>query len=329
MLEYLQLKGSYYEIGKAFGKSRRADRLLYHTPDNERLEYAYACEDVVRTHAPDLLDELRGFSDGIGLEYQQILPTHILPVVSTGCNLFFVKGESTCTRLPIFVRHMDWIEDDLKFLNLLETKPVGKHSVLGFNLADLGCFDGLNETGLAVGTASIPFYIGKNGVGIRENLATRWSLDNFSTVEETAEYLKSIPHVQPIVYLIADKTGVSARVECTPIRVDAEISESNLRIVCNFFMLGSMKELDSMPKDDRAWTYYRRIMEWFTQSNNDVKLDDIKRICRSHNTGICEHLDNPPGGTIYSWFSELGTGIIHLAVGYPCKNDYQRYQFTR
>ena len=130
-MEYLKIKGSYYEIGKTFGSSRRADKSLYQTPDNERLEYAYACEDVVRTHAPDLLDELRGFSDGIGLEYERVLATHILPVASTGCNLFFVKGESTRNRLPIFVRHMDWIEDDLKFLNLLETKPVGKYSALG------------------------------------------------------------------------------------------------------------------------------------------------------------------------------------------------------
>jgi len=220
---------------------------------------------------------------------------------------------------------MDWIEDDLRVLNMLETKPVGKHNVLGFNFADIGCFDGFNETGLAIGTASIPFYIGQNGVGIRENLATRFSLDNFSTVEETVNYLKSIPHAQPIVYLIADRTGISARVECTPIKADADISNDNLRVVCNFFILDSMKELDSMPKADRAWTYYDRIWKWFSQSNHDITLEDIKRICRSHEAGICEHLDDPPGGTIYSWFSELGTNIIHLAVGYPCRNDYRQY----
>jgi len=294
-------------------------------PDTERLEYMYACETELRKHTPDLLEEIRGFSDGIGLEYHQVLATHILPMTSEGCNLFFVRGESTQNRLPIFVRHMDWIEDDLRFLNMLETKPVGRHSVLGLNFADIGCFDGLNDTGLAIGTASIPFYVGTNGVGIRENIATRWSLDNFSTVEEAVNYLESIPHAQPIVYLIADKTGTSARVECTPIKVDGEISDDELRIVCNFFILGTMKELDSMPKDDRAWSYYSRIMKWFSQSGNDITLDDIKRICRSHEVGICEHLNDPSGGTIYSWFSELGTGMMHLAVGYPCKNDYRQF----
>jgi hypothetical protein len=86
-----------------------------------------------------------------------------------------------------------------------------------------------------------------------------------------------------------------------------------------------MKELDSMPKDDRAWIYYERIEERFFHIRNEVNLEHTKEICRSHDRGICEHIDSPVGGTIYSWFSELESGRIHLAVGYPCRNEYRTY----
>ena len=57
----------------------------------------------------------------------------------------------------------------------------------------------------------------------------------------------------------------------------------------------------------------------FSQTESGFPLDDFKR--------ICNHLEDPLGGTIYSWISELGTDAIHLAVGYPCKNEYQEYRF--
>jgi predicted choloylglycine hydrolase len=326
LVKHLRLDGSHYEIGKAFGESRRGDEELYPIPSDEKLEFAFKCEELLKEHAWDLYDELRGFSEGIGLDYERVVAAHLVSVEMFECNLFFVKGEHTGAKHPIFVRHMDWLEEDLEHLTMLETRPNEKHTVLSFNFADLGSYDGMNDAGLAIGTASIPFYTGNISVGLRENIATRWVLDNFSTVEEAVVYLKSIPHAKAIVFLIADKTGTSARVECTPTRVDAEISEEDFNIVCNFFILDSMVELDKMPREDRAWIYYMRIKEWISRHRNSLNLEHIKEICRSHDSGICEHLENPRGGTIYSWFSELGTGIIHLAVGYPCRNEYQTYR---
>ncbi|MFW9843071.1 MAG: C45 family autoproteolytic acyltransferase/hydrolase [Candidatus Thorarchaeota archaeon] len=325
-MQYLQLKGCYYEIGYAFGKSRRGID-TFSTPSDERMEFALKCEEELKDHAPDLHDELRGFSDGIGLDHDIVVATVLAPDMLFECNLFFVRGECTTNGHPIFVRHMDWTEESLKRLVMLESNPNGRHTSLGFNFADMGCFDGINEVGLAIGTASVPFFTGKkNGVGLLENFSTRWSLDNFSKVEEVVDYLKNIPHTQAIIFLVADSTGTSARVECSPMKVEAEIVNKDLNIVNNFFMLDDMKEHDGMPKDDRAYAYHNRIKEWFSQTGKRITSDDIKRICRSHDSGICEHLYDPLGGTIYSWFSELDTDEIHLAIGYPCSNEYHTYR---
>jgi predicted choloylglycine hydrolase len=324
-LKHLRLRGTHYEIGRAYGESIRGID-SYQISSEEKIEFALKCEERLDIHAPDLVEELRGFSDGLNLDYHSVITTCLVPTEMSGCNLFTIKGEHTSGGHPFFVRHMDWLEEDLKHLNLLETSPHEKYTVLGFNFSDFGCYDGINNAGLAIGSASIPFYTGKNNIGLRENIATRWTLDNFSTVKEAVSYLKNIPHTNAIVFLIADKTGTSARVECTPTRVAAEISENSINIVCNFFILNEMVELDRMPKEDRAWNYYRRIKQWFSDHRKELNLEHVKEICRSHDNGICEHLDNPPGGTIYSWITELGTDMIHLAVGYPCRNKYQTYR---
>lgn len=321
------MSGAYYDIGKNFGKFRRGFD-YYATPDERRLELALKCEDLLKEHASDLHDELLGFSTGIRLPYESVLAKQLLPHEISGCNLFFVKGEYTDNGHPIFVRHMDWIEDDLQRLTMLETRPLGKNVALGLSFAELGCFDGINTTGLAVGTASVPFFMGKQSVGLLDRYVARWALDNFSSVEESVDYLYSVPHAEAIIFLVADRKGTSARIEVSPTKVRAEVSDEGINVANNFFILQDMRELDSMPKDDRSWTYHRRIHDWFLNTKHKIGLKQVKEICRNHETGICEHLQDPPGGTIYSWISELGSGTIHLSVGYPCSNHYVSYDIV-
>lgn len=326
-MHHLKLSGTYPDIGRAFGKSRRGlDH--YEAPHENKLELALKCEELLKEHASDLHAELVGFSEGIGLNHQSVLVKQLLPHEETGCNLFCVNGPCSQSGDPIFVRHMDWFEADLQKLIMLETHPNDKHGALGFSFAELGCYDGINAAGLAVGSASIPFFTGKKSAGLLDRHVVRWALDNFSSVDETVEYLKQVPHAEAINFLVADKTGISARVEVSPAKVRAEVSADYLRVVNNFFMLDGTRELDSMPREDRSWEYHRRIHAWFQAAGSRIGLEHIKGICRSHENGICEHLRDPLGGTIYSWISELGTGTLHLSVGYPCRNRYICYSLS-
>ncbi|NHI84023.1 MAG: hypothetical protein EAX81_06955 [Candidatus Thorarchaeota archaeon] len=257
-----------------------------------------------------------------------MIATHLVPQKTLECNLFFVSGEHTKSGYSLFIRYMDWIEEDLQYGIMLETKPTGKHTAIGFNFSDVGCYDGFNEAGLTVGTASVPFYDGKTGVGLRDSFATRWILDNFSTTEEAVEYLENIPHAEAIGFLVADSRGISARVECTPRGVSSFESQDGLNTVCNFFMLEGTRHFDKMPRDDRSRVYYRRINDWFDQHRGKISLGKAEDFCRDHENGICEHLKDPLGGTIWSWIAELGTGKIYLASGYPCQNRYRSYQIS-
>jgi predicted choloylglycine hydrolase len=326
-LKRLRLAGTYYEIGRKLGESVRGT-IEYVAPKADVLRRAIDCEKEVGCHSPDLLEELKGFSEGIDVDYEWVMATHLVPQRILGCNIFFVRGECTNSGHPLFIRHMDWIEDDLQHSVMLEAKPVGRYKTIGFNFSNVGYYGGINEAALAAGTASVPFYDGKSGVGLRDNFATRWILDNFSTTEEAVQYLEAIPHAEAINFLVADARGVSARVECAPKGVSSLISQHSLNAVCNFFMLEGTQQFDKMPEDDRSRMYYKRINDWFEQYRGRITLSKVKEFCRDHERGICEHLDDPLGGTIWSWVAELGTGKICLASGYPCQNRYRRYQIS-
>ncbi|NHJ14146.1 MAG: hypothetical protein EAX95_10750, partial [Candidatus Thorarchaeota archaeon] len=277
-MKHLRLAGTYYEIGKRFGESVRGT-IEYVAPKSETLERARDCEAEVRCHSPDLLEELKGFSEGLDVDYEWAIAAHLVPQGMSGCNIFFVRGEYTNSGHPLFIRHMDWIEEDLQYGIMLETKPIGRHKAIGFSFSEIGCYGGINETGLTVGTASVPFYDGKTGVGLRDNFATRWILDNFSAAEEAVQYLETIPHAEAICFLVADSRGISARIECAPRGVSSFVSQSSLNVVCNFFMLEGTRQFDKMPEDDRSRTYYRRINDWFEQCRGRISLSKVKNFC--------------------------------------------------
>ncbi len=326
MLE-LTFSGSYFDIGRAFGKAVR-ETIPPPKPQPELQDFAFKCESLVKQHTPDLLEELKGYAEGTGLDYETVLICCLVPQGWQACNLLCVAGETTKEGHPIFVRHMDWVESDLKHARLLQTSPSGALSSLSFNFSDLGGYCGVNKAGLAIGSASIPFYNGKPEPGIKDNIATRWILDNYTRTSDAVELLERIPHVEAIGYLIGDKTGQIARVDASPKGSASEFTEDGIGIVCNFFTLDKTRDLDRMPENDRAYTYYKRIKQWFEKHRGKISLQQIKALCRDHDNGICEHLDDPLGGTIWSWISQIGTNTLEYTPGYPCKTEYKTRSIT-
>jgi predicted choloylglycine hydrolase len=323
----LTFSGSYFKIGKAFGGAVKG---IIPSPEPKPAlrDFTLQCETLVKDYAPGLLDELKGYAEGVEFDYEEILASYLIPHVMQSCNVFCIAGEHAQDGYPIFARHMDWMAADQKFARLLQTSPHGAMMSLNFNFCDVGCYGGINEAGLAIGSASIPFFKGKPEPGLKENIATRWILDTFTKTRDAVAYLERIPHAHACAYLVADKRGVIARVDASPQRCASEFFEYGIGIVCNFFTHPTMQKLDTMPKNDRAYTYHKRITQWFEKHRGNITLRQIEALCQDHDNGICEHLDDPPGGTLWSWIAQLGTHRLEYLAGFPCKNEYQIRKIT-
>jgi predicted choloylglycine hydrolase len=325
-LKEFRVKGSYYEMGLEFGKSLK-DWHRNFSPSEKLLEFARECETETKKYAAGILEELTGVADSSGTSYETLISTNLAPAVFFGCTVFAVKGEETVTGNPIFARHQDWIKSDVDALHVIHAEPDGGQKSVGFSFGDIGRYGGQNEAGLTIASAYVSMYTGKRKPGIRLNISTRWALDNFTTTEETVDYLLKIPHTEPVNFLVADGTGSIARVETCPEKTAARYLEEGIEVMTVFYTLDEMKHLDQdWPEDFLFYEYDRRVKNWFEKNRGNINVDKVKALCSNPQIGICEFYGNPGENdeiTIWSWIAETNPASIQIAPGPPCHTEYK------
>ncbi len=331
-MHQIEIAGTYEELGRAFGEIVAERRLneWWREPSREALEFVKACEGAVAEHAPGYLDELRALAEATDADYDVVLANMLVVAFAekASCNVVAVSGKQTANGRTLFARNHDWIDEDMEHVRCYRTSPANGIRHMAFGFADPGRYDGLNEAGLAIGGSSIPFYTGKRKPGLRMNVVTRWVLDTCPDVMSAVDFMKRIPHMEGIAYLLADKSGLIARVEAAPEGVEVAISGDGALYTVNLFQAPSMESLNRVPEDDVSHAYRRRIDAWIEEHKGRIDSPSTMAFCSDHDQGICDHGAHMgvPGGTIYSWVGELGEGELHLAHGRPCENEYQLYR---
>lgn len=140
--------------------------------------------------------------------------------------------------------------------------------------------------------------------------------------------MKRVPHMEGIAYLLADQSGHVAPVEAAPEGVDVTTTVDGMLSTVNMFQSSAMAPLNRVPEDDVSHTDQRRIEAWYEEHEARLDIPSAVAFCSDHNDGVCDHGRhmNVPGGTIYSWVGELGTGEILVAHGRPCENEHRRLE---
>ena len=327
-MKELRIKGSYHNMGLQFGKSLSEWHREF-SPSDNLLKFAWSCEAAAQKHAPGILEELRGVSESSGASYEALISTNLAPAVFFGCTVFAVKGEETANGSPVFARQQDWIKSDIDALHVIHAEPENGQRSIGFSFGDNGRYGGQNEEGLTIASAYVGTYTGQYPKpGIRMNISSRWALDNFTTTEETVNYLLKIPHTEPVNFLVADGTGTIARVETCPEKTAARYLEEGLEVVSVFYTIEEMKPLDRpWPEDFLFYEYERRVKRWFKENRGKITVEKVKALCRDPENGICEYYGNPGDKdeiTIWSWIAETSPARIQISPGPPCNTDYKK-----
>jgi predicted choloylglycine hydrolase len=324
----VEIAGSYYELGLKYGRIVAENKFnwWWKQPTEAKLAFVKECEREIAAHAPGLLEEMRGIADACECEYYLVLSNMTVGYWEQfACNVIAVSGNQCRNRKTIFARNHDWLDEDQEWVTCFRTNPKNGLRSIGFGFADLGRYDGVNEEGLAISSASI-CYLNKPRPGLRFHLATRWVLDTYSDTRDAADYLKRIPHHEAISFLIADKEGRIARVEAAPEGVDVAFADDGMLAAINLFQSQQMAHLEHTPgRENIVHRHKKRITAWYDDHKGQIDLDAAKRLCGDHEIGLCDHGEgrSEPFGTIYSWVAELGTGKTHVAHGRPCESEYK------
>jgi len=329
----VQLAGTHEEIGRAYGEYIAKRKLgdWWREPSPKKLEFVKACERAIAEHAPGYLDELRALAEATSAEYYVVLSSMIVSdwLDFPACNVVAVSGSQTTNGRTVFIRNHDWEDEDIEYVTCFRTALKNGIRHIAFGYADPGRYGGINEAGLAIGGSSIPFYTGKLKPGLRMNVVTRLVLDTCPDVMSAVEFIKRVPHMEGIAYLLADKSGLVSRVEAAPEEgVEVAITNDGMLATVNMFQSEALSPYDRI-SDNGDWVYefQRRTAAWYKMHRGAIDLDEGIRFASDHDIGICNHGEpNVRCPTIYSWVGELGTGELHVALGRPCENEYRRFR---
>jgi hypothetical protein len=212
-IKILHLSGSNYDMGyqhgyflsNEIGESMRAQLFGF---ANKGYSYDKLLEiwNVMDDYLPDeYKDEMQGMADGSGMSFDNISVLTTIPavfnvLVQDGCCEISLWGDATSDGSLYHVRSLDWsldVHDPVtgtplydNIVMIVRTPTVGYASLVPDFAGSIGCWNGINEKGIAVGedtclTNDTTFQ------GICPWIRMRMVLDYASTSDEALQILAS------------------------------------------------------------------------------------------------------------------------------------------
>ncbi|MBN1661516.1 MAG: hypothetical protein JXA93_24195 [Anaerolineae bacterium] len=325
----VELRGSYADMGRQQALPR--DVWSPPPPDPKVLCFAKQCEEHLALHGPELLEEMRGFAEASGIDYDTFLTfvttTPFDPDEMRACTVVAVLPERTVDGRTIVGRNFDFFHDvSEQGATTYLTYPDERHASAGNCDIWVGREDGINEAGLFFGQAAI-FMPGLQP-GLTFWYIGRLLLDRCATVDEGIELLYRVPHAASWTYLLADARGNAAVVEPTIEGIEVRYPEDGLLILTNHAVCPRWAGREAFVPPDSHPRYER--LRAFLGGSHAITVDTVKAAMRDHEGLVCSHGAHFPDrkfGTLWSVVGQPGERMLHVAAGYPCEAEYEAIGF--
>lgn len=314
---------------------------------------------VCETHAPHLVEEMRGIAEGSGRSFAEILTlnvrgefvynhqaSQVAPAAATptddderdpadGCTSFFLTGAASGTGHTLVGQNWDWrtltadttlivrvVQDPLPTVILqVEAGQVGRH--------------GANSAGIALNANGLGGSFG-NDIGLPQTLIRRLVLDHSDLNLALKTLVKLRPHIASNA-LLAHRSGFGIDLETTPEGVDWLYPENGLLAHTNHFQASVPPQLagryrpvsaDSLLRLPRVTQGLERVAAAQTAQHSYDLVRDAMSDHLGYPEGVCTHPsdDAPPlkrWSTLLSSCVDLTTGDYLVAPGFPCETEYQ------
>ena len=221
-----RLKGNHYEMGYHYGE------LLYKTGKdfssiiqltNEQKVFGEKCLPIYEKHMKDIMKEVSGLADGLRQKYEDFaywLFNLYCNEEEHGCSVFAVKNQNKV----YFARNMDMFPEYKKASESVLYRVEGKNTFLAHSTAMILLEDGINEYHLCI---ALTFLLSKKiKPGINGGFIVRKVLEECRTTDEAVNLIKSLPISSSHNFVIADKNGKMAVVECTSENVNVRYDDN-------------------------------------------------------------------------------------------------------
>jgi|GEM_PF-137187 len=360
MIEFFKTQGTKpYDIGFSHGE-RFKDKIMASIVNYKDVFKVYAglewetCIDlarpfhhVIKSFDAGMIEEMEGIAEGSGVPYDEILLInchHEIMFMNSylaaerkrgGCTAIAVVPERTKDGHMIHGQNLDFNPGHEEFLVLLEIEQEGKPRILTVTEAGTIGKLGMNSKGVAVtGTA-----IETPGVplGLPTNAVLRKIL-NSKNLSDAIYVISSHPCACAYTYTISINDGEVVNVEVVPEDYEVLYPEDGLCVHTNHYI--SQRLLAKHPDMMRivctnTQIRYGRARRLLNGLDRPITIDDFKMIFTDHANfpeSICWHPDTRIKNVsaqvkdACSLIMDTTAGILLLAKGNPCENEYVQYE---
>ena len=278
----------------------------------DRFDFALSCLPLYEKHYPGIILEIQSLAKGLEVDERILLALFF--------SMYAIVPTSHCSCIAVRDEENVFLGRNSDFY--IPMKDLNSHFIYddyyGNSTAFLELEDGRNKAGLAIGFTSVFPHNPKPG--LNSGLILRLLLEKADSVKSAIAILESIPIASSQTYMLTDKGGHIAYVECSSEHMEVmEYKEGRRYLIStNRFILPGMLPC-SIPVDD-DWNAEARheSIEAVLLRSSSWSLDTIRASLISASS-----YDITTGhDTVWSIIEDMNAEQSYLCEGNPSRDDF-------
>ena len=161
---------------------------------------------------PDVLEELRGLSDGSGVPLRELYRLHAIPDRTYSCANFAAWGRATAGGHLIHARNLDWNIDAgiQRFATVFVVKPNGKRAFINVGWAGfIGVLSGVNAAQLSIGQVGAET-VDATMRGTPMVFVMRRVMEEAGDMDHATAIVRGVTRTVGVNYIVADAKAARA-----------------------------------------------------------------------------------------------------------------------
>jgi len=343
-LPVVEVSGKPFEMGRSIGRKcaqkgaacrkGMAQAVKHYTGYDwaKAVDRARAFLPYAEDFYPDYVDEIRGYSEGSKLPFEDVFACCCHELLSSsgfkGCTDLVVAGDVTERGNVMAAHNEDWSADQAYTVVLLHAKPAGKPEFICTAYAGILPSCGMNSSGISLtGNALDPNDV---RIGIPKSFPVRKALEA-KRIGQALEWSMPAERASSYNNICADKNGEIYSLEGSATDCAWIYGIDGFIVHTNHYTADKMLKYESNPSSITCSIFrYNRAYRLLEQQLGSVTAASLMEILRDHINrpgSICRHAD--PGKhpldvseTVFSVIYDLTSLEAHVCKGHPCESEY-------
>lgn len=352
-LEIIQLKGTYTEIGHAWGRAMKEElRSNIHNQltgianyiSKEKKDLILLSNKLIpmaRAYDPQFMEVLEGMAEGSGISFEEIFALrsllelmfycHKLPNM---CTAFAATGDATKDGLTIIGQNIDWHPGTN--MSLLRISWPGGAEQLSL------CLGGIWEYPLTQHSGGLPFGLAST---LTVSLTPEQDLKKvpLSIVMNRVSRQKRLEKALSVFvtgeqnmggFVLASSEGEIVGIELGSNRYEVLFPENDIMVRANHYLTDRFKPMDFFAKYwPDSYLRYNRLKVLMQKDWGRITPEIMMKKLSDHNNypkSLCTHVDPEtvfaPSQTLASVIMVPEKRVVYIANGNPCKMPFLEYR---